>query len=88
MDERRMSQKNKQMYEWMPQSITHRSHEKSKPLSEENTGTEMLSTCKIFPELKKMITLECCSIPQQDLMHVLCGSSNNPQLLHESSDFV
>ena len=53
MDERRMSQKNKQMYEWMPQFITHRSHEKSKPLSEENTGTEMLSTYKIFPELKK-----------------------------------
>ena len=35
-----------------PQSTTHRSHEKSKPLSEENTGIEMLSTCKIFPELK------------------------------------
>ena len=53
VDKRRMPQKNKHMYEWKPQSTTHKSHEKINPLSEENTGTKMLSTCKIFPRTKK-----------------------------------
>ena len=56
----------------MPQSTTHKSHEKSKPLSEENTRTRMLSTWYNLPQNVKKIMLEFCPVPQQDLIHV-CG---------------